>query len=59
MDRIRGIEWIDLADGLDQWKALYVPFNILSGFDTMLESCSAAAQLVLSREGLSSAQSVS
>jgi hypothetical protein len=46
-----GVDWIDLAQDRDQWRALVNTVR----FHKMLGSSSVAAQLSTSQEGLSSA----
>jgi hypothetical protein len=48
-----GMDWIDLAQNREQWRALVNTVMTL-GFQKMLGSYSAAAQLAASQEGLSS-----
>jgi hypothetical protein len=43
------MDWIDLVNGSDQWKAL-----VTFGFHTMLRNSGVAAQLVAFQKGLSS-----
>jgi hypothetical protein len=45
-----GMDWIDLAQNRDQWRALVRNF----GFHKMLGSYCVAAQVVTSQEGLNS-----